>query len=236
MRLAIMQPYFFPYLGYFELLDNVDCWLVFDNAQYVRRGWINRNRIMHPREGWKYLTVPVSRAPQKTEIRHMRLVEGLDWKQHVLKEVAHYKASAPNYRALVEIISDIDCADGGSLSQLNLDLVTKVCEVLGIEVQIALASALQQAEPKDLSAQQRILHYCKILNAETYLNLPGGRDLYEARAFETQGIKLRFLKERKYKLNHQPESVPANLSVIDAMMWADAGDIRACLDHGGLTQ
>ena len=90
-----MQPYFFPYLGYFELIARVDRWVVFDVVQYNAKSWMNRNRILHPKEGWQYITVPVEKAPRGTLIRDIRVKDMVDSRERVLGQMVHYKKKAP---------------------------------------------------------------------------------------------------------------------------------------------
>src|ERR1700690_3139616 len=99
MKLGIMQPYFFPYLGYFHLLHNVDLFIVYDNVQFIKQGWINRNRILHPdRSGWQYFYAPVDRASFhssfQTPILDVRISDSKPWKQHILGQLDHYKKAA----------------------------------------------------------------------------------------------------------------------------------------------
>ena len=86
-----MQPYFFPYLGYFHLINSVDEWIIFDTPQYIRHGWVNRNRILHPKSGWLYITVPLVKHPQNTPINEIKIANQKDWKRLILAQLNHYK-------------------------------------------------------------------------------------------------------------------------------------------------
>ncbi|MBN2466493.1 WbqC family protein, partial [candidate division WOR-3 bacterium] len=86
-----MQPYFFPYLGYFDLIYRTDRWVVFDTAQYIRHGWVNRNRILHPSSGWQYITAPLRQHHRDTPISGVLVKEGRDWRDRVCGQLVHYK-------------------------------------------------------------------------------------------------------------------------------------------------
>ncbi|MCA9171698.1 MAG: WbqC family protein, partial [Planctomycetales bacterium] len=97
MIVGLMQPYFFPYVGYFDLIHEVDLWVVFDTVQYIRRGWMNRNRVLHPDTGWQYINVPIDRCPQTTAIEQVQIVATHDWRSRILGQLQHYRRHAPGY-------------------------------------------------------------------------------------------------------------------------------------------
>jgi len=90
MKLGIMQPYFFPYLGHFDLIYKTDRWIVFDTPQYIRQGWVNRNRILGPNSGWQYITVPTRKHHRDNPIRDILVKEGKDWRERVCRQLEHY--------------------------------------------------------------------------------------------------------------------------------------------------
>jgi len=102
MKLGIMQPYFFPYLGHFDLINYCDQWIIFDKIQYIRHGWVNRNRILHPTEGWQYITVPVKKRSRDTLITDVEVADRSDWKRRIVNQVVHYKKHAPFYQETVD--------------------------------------------------------------------------------------------------------------------------------------
>src|SRR5678815_4096817 len=106
MKLGIMQPYFFPYLGYFDLIHRVDEWVVFDTAQYIRHGWVNRNRILHPTEGWQYVTVPIQKHLQDISICDVQIVSGGGWRERLERQLHHYRRRAPHYDAVMALVHE----------------------------------------------------------------------------------------------------------------------------------
>ncbi len=95
MKLAIMQPYFLPYLGYFALIKHTDKFIVFDTPQYIRHGWIERNRILKPSEGWQYINVPLEKRPRDIAIKDLRIRQNDDWRRKILAQLEHYKKRLP---------------------------------------------------------------------------------------------------------------------------------------------
>ena len=116
MRLGIMQPYFFPYIGYFALIANTDKWVVLDITQYTPRTWMNRNRILHPKENWQYITVPLDMASRSNKIQEVRILEPLKCRNKILSQIGHYKKKAPYYHKVFNLIKSISITveKGGS--------------------------------------------------------------------------------------------------------------------------
>ena len=101
MKLGIMQPKFFPWLGYFDLVNMVDEWIVFDTPQYERHRWMNRNRVLHPNTGWQYITVPLRKHPRDIPTNQVEIAMETDWRGLILRQLQHYKKKAPYYKQVV---------------------------------------------------------------------------------------------------------------------------------------
>jgi WbqC-like protein family len=104
MKLALMQPYFFPYIGYFELIYRVDQWIVFDIAQYIKLGWVNRNRILHPVNGWQYIIVPCRKHNYQVAINDIQIVEDNRWRSKIFGQIQHYSKKAPFFKPVTNIV------------------------------------------------------------------------------------------------------------------------------------
>ncbi|HZE89534.1 MAG TPA: WbqC family protein, partial [Verrucomicrobiae bacterium] len=104
MRVGIMQPYFFPYLGYFDLIGHTDAWVVFDTPQYIRHGWVNRNRVLHPSRGWQYVIAPVRKHDRAASIRDVEVSAAPDWRRRLLAQLEHYRKRAPYFRETMELV------------------------------------------------------------------------------------------------------------------------------------
>lgn len=141
MILGIMQPYFFPYLGYFDLINYSERWIVFDTVQYIRHGWINRNRILHPAEGWSYIIVPV-KFSRETAINEVHIAEDGKWKKRIIGQLQHYKKQAPHYRAVINLLEACFAFNGTLLSEFNTLSLQKICTYLGIPFNYSVFSSM----------------------------------------------------------------------------------------------
>lgn len=230
MKLGIMQPYFFPYLGYFDLINYTDKWIVFDTVQYIRHGWINRNRILHPNEGWLYITVPVKHS-RETAIEDVTIANEQDWKQRIIGQLGHYKKKAPYFyetRALVqECLDSAEC----SISRLNVYALKKVCERLGIVSDHDIFSEMNLKLGPVEGPGDWALRISEAMGAEEYVNPPGGVEIFDEDKFKASGIKLtiRHLPPFEYSCDGY-EFIP-NLSIIDLLMWNEPEAIKQYLDE-----
>lgn len=231
MILGIMQPYFFPYLGYFDLINYTDEWIVFDTAQYIRHGWVNRNRILHPNEGWMYVTVPVKQHAQEAAISEIQIANGQDWRRSMLGKLAHYKNRAPWAGQTMSLIKDCLALETSSLCELNVYALDRVCHRLGISFRYSLFSEMELdlgpvADPGDWA-----LRISEAVGAEEYVNPPGGVDLFDEEAFAESGIQLTIRNLPTFEYDCGEYDWIPDLSIIDVLMWNDPEEIRAYLDE-----
>lgn len=232
MKIAIMQPYFFPYLGYFDLIYNVDLFIVFDTVQYIRRGWMHRNRVLHQNgNGWQYIIVPTEKAHQKAYIHDIRIRDVSLWQERLLSQLAHYRNTAPFAEQTIKFVSECLITDELSLSQLNANILTRCSKLLGINFQYQFCSGLNIEMDKNTNAEERILDLCEFLGAKEYVNLPGGGDLYHPEAFEKRNIKLTFRNLPTFVYPTKPYVFEPNLSIIDLLMWNKPEDIKQHLEE-----
>ena len=119
MKVAIMQPYFFPYIGYFQLLKYVDLWIVFDDIQYIDKGWINRNRILHPQQKkeWQYITIPLDSRKQFSKINDIKIKQEIDWRKSILGQLTFYKKRSKVYKEAISLINNIFNTNENNLSK-----------------------------------------------------------------------------------------------------------------------
>lgn len=226
--LGIMQPYFFPYPGHFQLIAATDHWVVFDVVKYNRKSWMNRNRVLHPNGGWQYVSVPVH-APHGTPIAEARVIDAPAAERRILGQLAHYRDRAPFFRPVCGLVSEaFATAEGDRLRDLNIRSLAVVCDYLGLPFAWSVCSALALDLPPIGHAGQWALEIASALGADGYVNPPGGRELFDRRDWQSRGIALRFLEPRPYayacgSFRHEPD-----LSILDALMWNDPAAVR---DH-----
>lgn len=231
MILGIMQPYFFPYLGYFDLINYSDRWIVFDTVQYINRGWMNRNRILHPKDDWQYITAPVKKHSRDTLIKNIEISEDSKWRQRILGQIQHYRKNAPYFRETYQLVEECLSAEARSFSRLNAAILEKVCFHLGIPFEYEYFSEMElKLEPVD-GPGDWTLRISEVMGAEEYVNPPGGQAIYDSSKFEALGIKLtiRNLPPIEYTCRGY-EFVPG-LSIIDVLMWNPAEKVKDYLDE-----
>lgn len=225
MRIAIMQPYFFPYIGYWQLVKDVDRFVVFDDVNFIKGGWINRNRILSPK--LKYFNLPLLGTSQNKLINEISIdTESL--KSERLSRILHetYK-KAPFCSDIEPITRDLLYIDNPNLAGYLTEQIRRICKVLDISTEILVSSQIEKNN--DLKGEDKILEICSILGADEYVNPIGGLDLYHKENFNQKSIRLFFLKSdlTTYK-QFGEEFVPA-LSILDVLMFCGIEGTKAQL-------
>jgi hypothetical protein len=234
MKLGIMQPYFAPYLGYFDLIRRCDQWVVFDTAQYIRHGWVNRNRILHPTSEWQYVIVPLQKHARETPIKDILVAKGDDWRARILGQLQHYRGKAPHYHAVAELVSNALAVTTPSLSQLNVLLLERCCARLGLRFNYRVFSDMDLALPEITHPGQWALEISTALGAKEYINPPGGRDLFDQAEFKARGILLTIQETIPFAYACRGYTPVSDLSIIDVMMWNSPEEIMTQLNKGEL--
>jgi hypothetical protein len=227
MKLAIMQPYPFPYIGYFELMAKVDRWVVFDVVQYNRRSWMNRNRILHPANGWQYFSIPVEKRSHGTLISDIRLADKKKAEETLLAQLLHYRCHAPHFAQATDLVRDaFSRANTDFLVDFNVASLVAAAERLEISFAPEYCSRLGINSDHIEHAGQWALQISMRLGANTYLNPPGGREIFRPEEWKTAGVKLSFTKMNDLTYNCAPYVFELNLSILDVLMWNDTQNIR----------
>ena len=229
MKLGIMQPYFFPYLDYFDLTNYADKWVVFDNVQYIRHGWINRNRVLHPTEGWQYIIVPV-KVSRNTLIKDVRIAADIKWDKRILGQLQHYKKKAPYYDETIHLVDDCLKKEEPSISRLNVLILKKVCEYLEIRFDYSFFSEMNlDLGPID-GPGDWALRISEAMGAREYVNPAGGAALFDEGKFRESKIKLTIRNLPSFEYSCRGYEFVQNLSIIDVMMWNRPEEIKQYLD------
>lgn len=229
MKLAAMQPYFLPYLGQFDLLDQADVWIVYDAAQYIRHGWVNRNRVLHPTSGWQYITAPVKKHPLTTPINQIE-ISGADWKTDIFKQLCHYRMDAPFYKEVIGFLEESFSGDDTSLAKLNVTLFRATARRLGIQTPIYVFSEMGLSIEPARGAEALALALCRAVGASEYINPPGGVDLYSPEGFAEHGIKLTIQSFTNMTYTCGRFQFIPGLSISDVLMWNSPKEIKHYLD------
>jgi hypothetical protein len=226
-----MQPYFFPYLGYFDVINCVDKWIVFDTVQYMKGGWINRNRVLHPKEGWQYVTVALRRHSHKAAIKDVEIADEQNWRRRIIGQLQHsYSKEAWCFKETITLVEDCLALEENSISRLNTFALGKVCARLGMRFDYSFFSEMHLELGPVKGPEDWVLRISKALGADEYVNSPGGIALYDEQKFRDSNIKLTFrnLPPLEYSCGSY-EFIP-NLSIIDLFMWNEPGLIKQYLD------
>lgn len=230
MKLGIMQPYPFPYIGYFELMARVDRWVAFDVVQYNRRSWMNRNRILHPTESWQYFCIPVEKAPHGTVLSEIRLADRAESERKLLAQLQHYRRHAPYFRRVTDLVRDAFARPGSdTLVGFNLASLAAVAERLGIAFTPERCSQLGLVLDDVEHAGQWALRIATQLGADAYLNPPGGREIFRPDEWAAAGIDLGFTTMNELRYDCAPYAFEPNLSILDVLMWCSTDDIGTYL-------
>lgn len=226
MRAAIMQPYFLPYLGYFQLIAGVDVFVCLDNVNYRNRSWITRNDILE-NGSRRRITLQLCKASQNRKISDIRVGANA---AGLVERIRHAYRRAPQFDAVMPVVRDLLLQREASLSVYLETQLRSLCSVLDIRTGWFTASGLDV--PTDATGQDRIIEICRRVGADVYLNPASGRELYDARRFRDRGIELEFL-EPGFEPYRQfgAEFVPG-LSVVDFLMFVPGAEYGRYLEAG----
>ena len=216
MKIGIMQPYLFPYIGYFQLINAVDKFVLLDDVNYINRGWINRNRILVNGEA-QLLTIPLQDASQNKLIKDIDIHFDIHWKEKLLKTIAFSYKKAPYFNEVFPMIEAIIGYEEHNLSLYIHNSLIQICEYVGIITMIEPSSS--KYLNGHLKADDKIIDICVQEKALHYINPIGGTELYDELKFLNFEIKLNFIKsEMIYYKQFKNDFVPW-LSILDVLMF-----------------
>lgn len=210
-----MQPYFLPYVGYFQLIGAVDQFVVYDNIKYTKKGWINRNRFLLDGRD-EVFSLPLKKDSDALDVRERRLAPDFDRNKLLNRLVGAYR-SAPCLGAAMPLLRRILGCDEDNLFGFIYASLREVCGWLGISTPLIISSTLPVDH--DLTGQDRVLAICRHLGADKYINAIGGRELYSRETFEANGIDLHFLQSRLVEYRQFDAPFVPWLSILDVLMF-----------------
>jgi hypothetical protein len=223
MKLAIMQPYFFPYIGYFQLINAVDTFLVYDDVNFIKQGWINRNRIVMNGSPLLF-TLDLKGASSFKKICEIEIGSNTDKIQKTIEQA--YK-KAPFFADVYPIIQEILVLKENNLARFVTNSIVKISQFLKLKTKFEISS--EKNITKDSQGQERIIEICKYFNAEKYINAIGGIELYSNSNFEKEGIRLFFLKSNEINYRQFNDKFIPSLSIIDMLMFNPVGIVSEFL-------
>lgn len=217
-----MQPYFLPYIGYFQLIAAVDDFVIYDNIKYTKKGWINRNRFLLNGKD-VFFTLPILKASDDLDIVERELAGAFDRKR-LLNQLHGAYAKAPEYHKVFPLLERIIAFEEENLFRYIHHSVTELCAHIGIVTPITVSSTIDING--NLKAQDKVLALCKARGAQLYINPIGGVELYDREAFATKDVELKFIKSLPFEYKQFKNSFVPWLSIVDVLMFNPLGKVR----------
>ncbi len=225
MKVAIMQPYFLPYIGYFQLIGAVDLFILYDNIKYTKKGWINRNRMLQNGKDVMF-SLPLESASNLLNVCDRELSSDFN-RTKILNQINGAYKRAPCFSQTYPLIEKIVMNEEPNLFKFIQNSIVKSCEQLGISTKILISSSI--AIDHNLKGQDKVLAFCEVIGASTYINAIGGIDLYSWDAFKTKGVELKFIQSQPFEYKQFGNAFVPWLSIIDVMMFNPIEVIRECI-------
>ncbi len=238
MKLAIMQPYLFPYIGYYQLISAVDKFLLFDNVNYIKKKYVNRNQYLVVNGKPTFFIVPVKDKSSFTKISEIEVVTENKWRSNILKSLYVNYRYAPFFNDVYPILEDVINTDTNLLSVLNGQSIIKVCRYLDVSTEIVADVSKYYELEESLGGKYedivqkfpyitsnnlekkviRAIEICKKENSTVYVNAIGGQTLYNKDDFANHGISLYFIRSEDISYIQRSPVFYPNLSIIDVLM------------------
>jgi len=224
MKIGIMQPYLFPYIGYFQLINAVDTFVIYDDVNYIKQGWINRNRILM-NNAPHYFTLSLKEASSFKKIYEIEIGTNIEKLKKTLLQVYN---KAPFFTTIYPLLQEILDYHDTNLARFITNSLIKISEYLGIQTRFYISS--EQKIACDLRGQKRVIAMINAFKANEYINAIGGMELYSREDFKREGIKLNFLRTSEIVYNQLSPTFTPNLSIIDVMMHNSFEQIKILLN------
>lgn len=225
MKLAIMQPYFLPYIGYFQLIAAVDQFIVYDNIKYTKKGWINRNRMLQNGKDVMF-SLPLKSDSDFLDVCDREVAADFN-REKMLNQFKGAYRRAPYFERTYPLLEQIVRYEDANLFRYLHHSITQTCKHLGITTAIRISSDI--AIDHGLKSQDKVLALCEVAGATSYVNTIGGMELYSKDTFRDRGIELAFIKSKPIEYSQLGDEFVPWLSIIDVMMFNPLDAIRAAI-------
>ena len=225
MRLAIMQPYFLPYVGYFQLIAAVDVFILYDNIKYTKKGWINRNRMLLNGSDTMF-SLPLKKDSDSLDVAQRELASDFDRKK-LLNQFKGAYAHAPYFAKTWPLLESIVNCEDSNLFRYIYRSIIDICKHLDIKTKIYISSEI--SIDHKLKAQDKVLALCRAIGADTYINAIGGTELYNRNVFLKHDVELKFIRSKPFEYAQFREPFVPWLFIVDVMMFNPLDVVRACV-------
>jgi hypothetical protein len=230
MKIAIMQPYFVPYVGYFQLINSVDLFVVYDNIEFTKKGWINRNRIFVNGKD-EYITLPLKKDSDYLHINQRFLSDSFEQdKQKMLRKIKECYRKASNFQQAFALTEEIFNNNSTNLFEFIFNSIKVVCNFLEISTELVVSSTININH--SLKSEEKVIAICKQLNAREYINPIGGTELYSKKTFKKNLINLCFIKTKDFQYKQHGEIFIPILSIIDVLMFNHKDEVKKNVNYG----
>jgi len=216
-KVAIMQPYFFPYLGYYQLINEVDEFISYDNVNYIKGGWINRNLIANNSAPF-WINLPLLGSSSNRIINELKLFRGSEAKLKISKSIYQSYKNSPFFDDVFPTFKRILEYETDHISEFNYLSLLLLSRKIGIETKFSSSSKDYAESEAKLSAEKKLIDILKLSCATEYLNLKGGIGLYNKETFMLNGINLKFISMKDGNFAVNSNRFRQNLSIIDVLM------------------
>lgn len=228
-KVAIMQPYFLPYIGYWQLLNSVDEFVIYDNIEYTKKGWFNRNRILENGHD-RLFTLPIKKDSDYLDVKERFLSDdSLKDINRTLNIIKTNYRKAPYFNDTYELLESCFLYDNKNLFEFIYNSVKIISHYLDIDTKITISSTINIDH--NLKAAQKVLAIAKACNADNYINAIGGMDLYNKGDFLSKGIELQFIKAELVEYKQFDAPFVPGLSIIDILMFNDKQRLKWMLEQ-----
>ena len=228
MKLAIMQPYFLPYLGYWQLLNAVDRFILYDDVNYIKNGWINRNNLLDNGKAHLF-TLMLDGASSFKLINETHINGTEEAKNKTASYIKNVYRKAPYFKTVFPMIEGIINYPETNIALFLENHFRMIADYLQIDTEILVSSRIEK--DCSLKAQDKVLNICKNQGADIYINAIGGTELYSYEDFAAQGIKLQFIKMLPVEYKQFKNEFVPNLSILDIMMFNPVETIKEYLEN-----
>ena len=221
-----MQPYFFPYIGYFQLIQAVDRFVIYDDVNFIKGGWINRNRISIDNKP-VFINAELNKVSSNRLICETSLSTSTKWKKKLQRKISQTYAKAPFVESVTGLVSDCLAQPGEDLGVFLTYSIQRISDLLGIETIIIPSS--RGYGNQQLKGEERVIDICLRENATSYINAMGGYELYSSSSFKAAGLDLCFLKPHTVSYQQLGDRFIPNLSIIDVLMFNSPNTVKELL-------
>ncbi|RED48380.1 WbqC family protein [Seonamhaeicola aphaedonensis] len=229
MKIAIMQPYFFPYIGYFQLINAVDEFVFYDDVNFIKKGYINRNMILVNGDSYQF-TLPIKKASQNKLINQTEVALSKKWIESFLKTLEFAYKNAPYFKSVYNLVQNVLEEDYKNVSQIAINSVSKVCAYLGLTPYFSLSSR-DYSNSKTLKKADRLIAIAREAGKCNYINPIGGQKLYTKTYFKDRGVNLSFLQPETICYSQMQHQFVDSLSIIDVLMFNSKDSILTLLNQ-----